>query len=76
MEFMQIPAISSAAYSLLGIILCLVGYKIFDIATPFKLSEEIREGNVAAGVVVAGIFIAVAIVVGISIFPEFPTSLG
>jgi uncharacterized membrane protein YjfL (UPF0719 family) len=76
MNLLEIPVISSIVYSLLGIILCLMGYKFFDLATPFELSAEIEEGNVAAGVVVAGIFIAIAIVVGISIFPEFTISMG
>jgi uncharacterized membrane protein YjfL (UPF0719 family) len=61
------PILSTIIYSIIGIVLCLLGYKIFDIATPFKLDDEIQKGNTAAGVVVSGIFIAVAIIVAASI---------
>lgn len=57
------PIISSIVYFAVGMIFCALGYKIFDIITPFDLDEEIDDHNIAAGLTVAGIFIGVAIVV-------------
>lgn len=57
------PILSSIVYFVIGMILCALGYKIFDIITPFDLNEEIDNHNIAAGLTVAGIFIGVAIVV-------------
>ncbi|AZO93537.1 DUF350 domain-containing protein [Iocasia frigidifontis] len=57
------PILSSIVYFVIGMILCALGYKIFDIITPFDLNEEIDDHNIAAGLTVAGIFIGVAIVV-------------
>ncbi|MTI61740.1 MAG: DUF350 domain-containing protein [Firmicutes bacterium] len=57
------PILSSIVYFVIGMIICALGYKIFDIITPFDLNEEIDNHNIAAGLTVAGIFIGVAIVV-------------
>ncbi len=55
--------LETALYGLLGIFLMIVGYKIFDLLTPFKFSDEIEEKNPAVGAMIGGIFIAVAIIV-------------
>ncbi|AZR74565.1 hypothetical protein BBF96_14915 [Anoxybacter fermentans] len=55
---------STLIWALVGLVLMFIGYKIFDWVTPFNLNEEIDEGNVAAGIVAAGIFLAVAWIVG------------
>jgi putative membrane protein len=52
---------------LIGIIFCAIGYKVFDLITPFDLDQEIDDHNIAAGLTVAGIFIGVAIVVSAAI---------
>lgn len=52
--------ISTILWALLGLVLMFLGYKIFDWINPIDLDKEIEKGNVAAGVVVAGIFIAIA----------------
>lgn len=57
------PIVSSIVYFVIGMLFCALGYKIFDIITPFDLNEEIDDHNIAAGLTVAGIFIGVAIVV-------------
>ncbi|GAA0178335.1 hypothetical protein SH2C18_14070 [Clostridium sediminicola] len=61
------PILSSIIYFAIGMFFCALGYKVFDIITPFDLSKEIDEHNVAAGLAVAGIFIGVAIVVSAAI---------
>lgn len=47
-------------WAFIGLVLMFLGYKIFDWITPFNLDKEIDDGNVAAGVAAAGIFLAVA----------------
>lgn len=59
--------LSTIIYFIIGIILCAVGYKIFDFITPFDLNKEIKEHNTAAGLAVAGIFIGIAIVISAAI---------
>lgn len=57
------PVLSTIVYFAIGMVFCAIGYKLFDIITPFDLSKEIDDHNIAAGLAVAGIFIGVAIVV-------------
>jgi uncharacterized membrane protein YjfL (UPF0719 family) len=60
--------IGTIVYSALGLIVLLIGFKIFDMMTPFSLNKEIAEDdNVAAGVVVAGIMVALGIIVAAAI---------
>lgn len=61
------PIISTIIYFVIGMVFCALGYKLFDIITPFDLSKEIDEHNVAAGLAVGGIFVAVAIVISAAI---------
>lgn len=55
--------LTSVIWAFIGLALMFLGYKIFDWITPFNLDKEIDDGNVAAGVAAAGIFIAVAWIV-------------
>lgn len=51
-------------YAMLGIVLMYVSYRVIDRLTPqVDFAEELKKGNLAVGVFVAAIFIAVAIVV-------------
>lgn len=51
-------------YVSIGLIFCLIGYKITEkiYAKHFNLTEEIDNHNKAAGIMVAGMFIAIAII--------------
>jgi uncharacterized membrane protein YjfL (UPF0719 family) len=55
----------SVVFGLLGILLTVVGYKVFDWLTPgIKVEQELAERqNVAVGIVVAAIIIGASIVV-------------
>ncbi|MCX7710730.1 MAG: DUF350 domain-containing protein [Clostridia bacterium] len=55
--------VESLIYGGLGIILMFVGYLVFDLVVPYNFTDEIKEKNPAAGLVMAGIFIAVAIII-------------
>ena len=60
--------IGTIVYSILGLIILLVGFKVFDVFTPYKLHKELAEDqNVAIGVMVAGLFIALAIIIASAI---------
>lgn len=61
------PILSTIIYFAIGMIFCAIGYKVFDMITPFDLNKEIDDHNMAAGLAVAGIFIGVAIVVSAAI---------
>ena len=51
-------------YAVLGVVLMFAAYRAIDKMTPeVNFPEELRKGNVAVGIFVAAIFLAVAIVV-------------
>jgi putative membrane protein len=52
-------------YAVLGVVLMFVAYRVIDYLTPkVDFPEELKKGNVAVGIVVAAIFLAIAIVIG------------
>ncbi len=52
-------------YAVLGVVLMYVSYRLIDLLTPeVDFPAELRKGNVAVGIVIASIFIAIAIIVG------------
>ncbi len=58
----------TAVFSLFGTLIAIVGYKLFDAATPGNLHEEIIENkNMAAAMIGAAIILGVCIVVAASI---------
>lgn len=57
--------LSSLIYFAIGVIFFMIGYILIDkINRQYKLNEEIGNGNTAAGIMVAGIFIGLAIAIG------------
>jgi uncharacterized membrane protein YjfL (UPF0719 family) len=58
----------SVVYGLVGIILLMVGYKIFEWVTPFSVNDALsKDQNRAVGIVVGAIFIGIAIIVAAAI---------
>ena len=52
-------------YAALGVVLMFLAYRVIDRLTPtVDFEEELKKGNVAVGLFIAAIFIAVAIVIG------------
>ena len=52
-------------YAVLGVVLMFGSYRVIDRLTPeVDFPAELRKGNLAVGVVIAAIFIAIAIIVG------------
>lgn len=57
-------AVHILVFSALGLFILLVGFRALDLATPFSLNKEIAEDdNTAAGVVVAGMMIALGLII-------------
>ena len=51
-------------YAALGVVLMWVSYRLIDHFSPqIDLADEIKRGNIAAGILVAALFIAIAIIV-------------
>ena len=56
--------IEGIVFSIVGLIVLMVGYKVFDMATPYDLNRQIaEENNTAAGIAVAGVLISLGIIV-------------
>lgn len=63
MNINWIEILKSVGYASLGIVIMLICMFIFDLAVPYDFNKELKEKNVSAGFIIAGIFIAVAIIV-------------
>jgi putative membrane protein len=60
--------IAGIVFALLGVVLFIVGFMIFDRLTPGSLWKElIEDQNTAIGVLMAGVAIALAIVIAAAI---------
>ena len=56
--------VEGIVFSIVGLIILMVGYKVFDMATPYDLNRQIaEENNVAAGIAVAGVLVSLGIIV-------------
>ena len=52
-------------YAVLGVILMFVSYRVIDRLTPeVDFPAELKKGNLAVGLFIAALFIAIAIIVG------------
>jgi putative membrane protein len=52
-------------YATLGVVLMFLSYRLIDRLTPeVDFPSELRKGNIAVAIVIASIFIAIAIIVG------------
>lgn len=65
------PIIVNLTYALLGGCITLafmcVGYLVFNMLTPFRISKELENGNRAVGSMVMGMFIGIGIAMGLVI---------
>ncbi len=58
-----IEILNTIIYAGLGVVLMLVSMYIFDLTVPYDFNKELKEKNVGAGFMTAGIFIAIAIII-------------
>ena len=57
------PLFKTVVFGIVGIVILLIGYKVIDMATPFAINKEIAEDdNTAAGVLAAGMLVAIAVI--------------
>jgi len=62
------PIIATIVYSIIGIILFIIAYKVIDIFTPYSIHKEISEDhNVALGVIIGSVMIALSIIIAAAI---------
>ena len=63
---MEWPIIAlNFVYATLGVALMFLSYRLIDWLTPqVDFPAELRKGNIAVGIVIAAIFISIAIIVG------------
>ncbi|MDB4906011.1 MAG: hypothetical protein JWO05_795 [Gemmatimonadetes bacterium] len=63
---MQLSVIAlNVGYAVIGVILMFLSYRVIDRLTPeVDFPAELQKGNVAVGMVVAAIFISIALIIG------------
>ena len=45
--------------------MCVVGYKLFDLVeTKIDFADEIKKGNIAAAIVIAGFLVGICFIIG------------
>jgi putative membrane protein len=60
--------LAAAAFGVLGIVMLVAGFKIFESMTPkVDLEAELAKGNMAVGIVVAAMIIAMALILKMAI---------
>jgi putative membrane protein len=60
--------LTSVVYGLLGLIMLLIGYYVYELITPWSVKEElIAHRNPAVGMVVAAFILGMAIVIAAAI---------
>ena len=62
------PMVNVIVFAVLGMIMLGISFAVFDKLTPYKLWDEvIKEKNLALAVVVAGMTIAMGIIIGLAV---------
>lgn len=60
--------IDAAIFGVVGIVLLIIGYYVWELVTPYNVRKELQENkNVAVAIVVAAFILGMAIVVGASL---------
>jgi len=59
--------IASIVFGLIGIVLAIVGFKLFDLVTPFNLEKEIcQDKNIAVGILCGAIVLGICHIIAAS----------
>ncbi|MCS6859235.1 MAG: DUF350 domain-containing protein [Abditibacteriales bacterium] len=62
------PIISTVVYGLIGIVLAILGFKLFDVLIPFNLEQEICEKhNLAVAILCAAMVLGICIIVAAAV---------
>lgn len=54
-------------YAVLGAAILMAAYKIFDIINPLDFDEELKKNNMALGIMIAGFFLGMAVIIASAI---------
>ncbi len=58
---------STVVFAILGIVLSIAGFKLFDWITPVSFDKELEKGNVAVGILCGAIVIGICHVIATAI---------
>lgn len=72
---MLVDLMNVAIYSVIGVILMIVGCFLVDLAIPCNFPEEIKKGNQAVGFIMAGASIAIGIIVKSAVMSPAATAV-
>ena len=62
------PIIGTIVYSMIGVAMFIIAFKIIDVITPYSIHKEISDKqNVALGVIIGSIMIALSIIIAAAI---------
>lgn len=53
----------SILFGMIGIVIMLIGYIIFDKVIPLDFNKELEKNNIAVAIVIAGLLIGIAIII-------------
>jgi len=71
LEWVDLIMLRNFIYAIIGVLVGMVAsistYKLVNKTTRFDIPNELEKGNLAVGVVVAGIFIMIGLIVGLII---------
>jgi putative membrane protein len=63
-HYFGMAVLSTIVFGVIGIVLAIIGFKLFDMLTPGKLEEEIiQKQNVAAAILGAAIILGICLIV-------------
>lgn len=63
-EGLALGVISTVYYYITGLVVCILGYLLLQVINRrYDLNKEIGDGNTAAGVMVAGMFVGISIII-------------
>ena len=63
MNINWIEILNTIIYGALGLVIMFITTFLFDLAVPYDFNKELKEKNVGAGFIMAGIFISVALII-------------
>ena len=70
MDIMQLNFLYAALGGLLALFLMVLSYKVMDskfVTTDFDTGQQLRDGNVAVGLLMCGIMIGIGVSVGLTV---------
>ncbi len=59
--------VSTVLFGMVGILLSILGFKLFDWATPVSFDKELEKGNVAVGILCGAIVLGICHVIATAI---------